>query len=173
MQFDSQVNPENPFQSLSFFDQRPGLLLASLALLFLAALAIRVYNLEAPGILPEREFRSMIIARANYYEHAESIPAWRKELAFINKQKLDSLEPPILEFIVSKLYQIVGGEYVSLARILTAIFWVVGGVFFYKIAQKLMSTTITIIATAYYLFVPLGILTSRSFQPDSLMITLS
>jgi hypothetical protein len=49
---------------------------------------------------------------------------------------------------------------------------VVGGVFFYKIAQRIMPTAAAIIATGYYLFVPLGILTSRSFQPDSLMVML-
>lgn len=71
MMVDFQASSKYSNQALSFFDQKPRLLVATLVLLFLAALAIRVYNLEAPGILPEREFRSMVIARANYYEHTD------------------------------------------------------------------------------------------------------
>jgi len=157
---------------LNIWDYRQHLLLIILPLLFLAALGIRLYNLDAPGILPEREFRSMFIARADYYEHTPSIPAWRKEIALISKEKLGILEPPILELFVAQLYRLVGGEQVWLARVLTALFWVVGGLFFYRIAQKIMGPIVAVIATAYYLFVPLGILISRSFQPDSLMIML-
>jgi 4-amino-4-deoxy-L-arabinose transferase-like glycosyltransferase len=42
----------------------------------------------------------------------------------------------------------------------------------YLIAKKLLSTDAAILATAYYLFVPMGVIISRSFQPDSLMMML-
>jgi 4-amino-4-deoxy-L-arabinose transferase-like glycosyltransferase len=40
----------------------------------------------------------------------------------------------------------------------------------YKIVARVVSTEAAILGTAYYLFVPLSILLSRSFQPDSLMM---
>jgi hypothetical protein len=143
-----------------------------LLLLFLSALAVRIYNLNAPGILPEREFRSMFFARAHYYNRIDTIPGWQKEINQISLDKLGLLEPPILENFVGELYVFAGGEYIQIARILGSIFWLIGGFFLFMIARKLFSISAAFIATAYYLFVPLGILTSRSFQPDSLMIML-
>ncbi len=169
MQFRAQ-HSENQIQTNSYFDSKSLLLLISLALLFIFAFAIRVYNLTAPGILPEREFRSMLLARAYYYEKAESIPPWENELAQISKARLGELEPSILEFIVSRIYILSGEESIKIVRILTSIFWVIGGIFFYLIAKRVMPTDPAVIATVFYLFFPLGILVSRSFQPESLMI---
>jgi len=153
-------------------NHRQRLLQAGLVLLFLSALIIRVYNLDAPGILPEREFRAMFFARAHYYNRVDGIPEWQKEINQISLEKLGLLEPPILENFVGELYAVAGGEYIQIARILGSVFWVIGGLFLYKSTRKLFTTEAAFIATAYYLFVPLGILTSRSFQPDSLMIML-
>jgi 4-amino-4-deoxy-L-arabinose transferase-like glycosyltransferase len=55
---------------------------------------------------------------------------------------------------------------------LTSLFWLIGGVFFYKLARMLVPTEAAVLATAYYLFVPSGILLSRSFQPDALMMAM-
>lgn len=152
--------------------QRQRLLQAGLVLLFLFALIIRIYNLDAPGILPEREFRSMFFARAHYYNRVEGIPAWQEEINQISLDKLGLLEPPIFENFVGEIYIFAEGEYIQIARILGSIFWLIGGLFLFKISRKLFSIEAAFIATAYYLFVPLGVLTSRSFQPDSLMIML-
>ena len=172
MQIITQLNQNSSTWIVYLLSHRRRLRQASLVLLFLMALLLRIYDLNRPGILPEREFRSMFIARANYYEHVEVIPDWQREVALTNLRKLGTLEPPILEILVANLYVIAGGEYVQIARIVSAVFWLFGSVLLFKIARKLMRPGAAILATAYYLFVPLGILTSRSFQPDSLMIML-
>jgi hypothetical protein len=47
---------------------------------------------------------------------------------------------------------------------------VVGGIFLYLIARQLYSYQASLLTTAYYLFLPFGISSSRSFQPDPLMV---
>jgi hypothetical protein len=75
-----------------------------------------------------------------------------------------------MELLVSLIYRTVSGEHLWLARLLASAFWLVGGVFLFKVAERIVSFEAAIFSTAYYLFVPLGVMASRSFQPDSLMI---
>jgi 4-amino-4-deoxy-L-arabinose transferase-like glycosyltransferase len=82
------------------------------------------------------------------------------------------LEPPVVEYLVSWIYRTLDKEEISYSRYLTNAFWLIGGVFMYLIAKKLLFTDAAVIATAYYLFVPMGVIISRSFQPDSLMMML-
>ena len=65
-----------------------------------------------------------------------------------------------------------GREEIFFARYLTIAFWILGGIFMYLIAKQLLSIDHAVVASAYYLFVPMGIIISRSFQPDSLMMML-
>jgi 4-amino-4-deoxy-L-arabinose transferase-like glycosyltransferase len=73
---------------------------------------------------------------------------------------------------VSLIYRVIGSEKLWVSHLLTILFWLVGGVFLYLITKKIVSTDAAVLATGYYLFVSLGILISRSFQPDALMILL-
>jgi hypothetical protein len=154
----------------NLFHQRSRLLLTSLFLLFVSAIVIRLYDIKAPGVLIEREYRSAINARVFYFAATDSIPEWRKKIAVITKERNGYLEPPITEFLVSYIYRIVNGEYLWLSHIVTSVFWLIGGVFFFKIAAKLASPEAALFSLAYYLFAPMGVDLSRSFQPDSLMI---
>ena len=90
----------------------------------------------------------------------------------MTKDQQPVLEPPVVEYLVSSIYRIMGREDISYSRYLTNLFWLIGGIFMYLIAKKLLSTDAAVIATAYYLFVPMGVIISRSFQPDSLMMML-
>lgn len=49
----------------SLLERHRAIRMLALSALMLAAMGVRVYNLDAPGILPEREFRSMTIARVD------------------------------------------------------------------------------------------------------------
>jgi len=156
-----------------FFEQNPRLLLAGMAVLFLMAGAVRLYRLNAPGgIAPSRDYMSAILARSLYFEHTDSVDAWRKEVAYATRRNQPVLEPPVTEFLVSLLYRAVDGEHLWLARLLTCSFWLIGAVFVFKIAERVVSTEAAVSATAYYLFLPMSILLSRSFQPESLMMLL-
>jgi 4-amino-4-deoxy-L-arabinose transferase-like glycosyltransferase len=143
-----------------------------LALLFLIAIPFRLQDIREPSgiLLVDREYRAALIARAYYFETADSIPEWRKGVARVSKEREGPLEPPIIELLVSSVYRAVNGEHLWVARLLSSGFWLIGGAFLYLIGRKVTSVEAALLATAYYLFIPLGIRASRSFQPDTLMI---
>jgi 4-amino-4-deoxy-L-arabinose transferase-like glycosyltransferase len=163
-------NAETPEQQTSFFEQNSRWLKFCLIVLFLLAALIRRDDIRAPGHLIEREYNSAIFARAFYFEDNDSVETWRKNNAFATRETLPLLEPPLTEYLVSLIYRIVGHEEIWYARYLTSIFWLIGGIFMYKIARILLSVDAALLAVGYYLFVPMGIIISRSFQPDSLMM---
>ena len=143
-----------------------------LTLVFILAVALRLYNLEAPGLALDREYRSALIARVYYLEAISDEPDWRREIAIANKNSMGLLEPPMTEFLVSLLYRVVNGEHLWASRLLTSVFWLVGGVFLFSLVKRIAQFDVAIFSVAYYLLVPLGVLVSRSFQPESLMIML-
>jgi 4-amino-4-deoxy-L-arabinose transferase-like glycosyltransferase len=146
---------------------RPAILIT----IFVLAAAVRLYRLpEQPGVLLDRDYTSAIIARDFFFQHWDNVAPWRKEMAHWLNENRPLLEPPVTEFVVSLLYRAAGGEHVWLARALTSLFWLIGGVFFYSLAKMVVRTEAAVFGTIYYLFVPSGILISRSFQPDSLMM---
>ena len=143
-----------------------------LLLMFLLATLVRLDEIKAPGHLLDREYTSAIFARAYYFANNENVEDWRRDIAVIARNQQPVLEPPLLDYMVSIIYRIVGREELYFARYLTNAFWLIGGIFMFLITRKLLSIDEAFIATAYYLFVPTGIIISRSFQPDSLMMML-
>jgi hypothetical protein len=139
---------------------------------FAVAVIIRLLWITAPGMLVEREYTSAIFARTFYFEHVSTVEPWRKAIIATIKNEQPILEPPITEYLVSLIYRAVGHEALWYARYLTAAFWLAGGVVFFLLVRALLSAQAALIATAYYLLVPLGVEISRSFQPDALMMLL-
>ncbi len=166
------VSPKQLSQTPNQVNVKSWLLAISLTLIFLFALAARLYRVESHSLIPAREFHSAFFARSFYYEHADAVEEWQKLAARTSKERLGTLEPPVLEILVAIIYGIVGGEQLWIAKMLTAIFWVASGFFFHKIALRIMPAIAAVFATGFYLLVPLGIITSRSFQPESLMMML-
>jgi 4-amino-4-deoxy-L-arabinose transferase-like glycosyltransferase len=138
--------------------------------MFLLAALIRRDDIMALGHLLDREFTAAIFARAFYFMGNDEVEDWRRDIAMTTKNQQPILEPPLLDYMISLIYRVVGREELHLARYLTGAFWLIGGVFMFLIAQKLLSIGEAVAATAYYLFVPMGIIISRSIQPDSLMM---
>jgi 4-amino-4-deoxy-L-arabinose transferase-like glycosyltransferase len=79
-------------------------------------------------------------------------------------------EPPITEYISVLGYKIFGQEDLRIPRLLTSVFWIIGGFFLYSFVKNWGSQEGAVIALAYYLFIPLGVVLSVSFQPDNLMV---
>jgi 4-amino-4-deoxy-L-arabinose transferase-like glycosyltransferase len=79
------------------------------------------------------------------------------------------IEPPILDYL-SMLEFRVTGENFWFPRLLSSLCWVIGGVFLYRIAVRLMAPGGAVVALALYLTWPFGAWFSRHFMPDSLMI---
>jgi hypothetical protein len=139
---------------------------------FLLAALIRLDALKAPGHLLDREYTSAIIARAFYFMHNDQIENWRRDIAVTTMKQQPILEPPLQEYLVSLIYRLMRREDMYYSRYLTIIFWLIGGIFMYLLTKKLLSKDAALFATLYYLFVPMGVIISRSFQPDSLMMML-
>jgi len=144
-----------------------------LLVILICGLGIRLFELTEPPLdfAVTRQLRSALISRGLYYPHAENAQEWQREMA--EKQGRHSMiEPTIMESIVAATYRLAGGEYVWIARIYSIIFWVLGGIALFFLVKEMVSHDGAYLALAYYLFVPFGIIASRSFQPDPLMTAL-
>lgn len=140
--------------------------------IFMVGLAARLYYLDSSTFIAERQFRSALLARDYYYDLGVSVPEWQRQVAATNVTREGGFEPPFLEKFVSYLYLVSGGERLWIPRLLSSIFWLIGGVFLYRLSRRLVSGSIALFPLAYFLFLPLGIHVSISFLPDPLMIML-
>ena len=138
----------------------------------MVGLGIRLYGLNAPptDFHPVRQYRSAHLARAYYFRLSPSVPEWRRVAAEDNLRREGPLEPPVPEAVAALAYRVLGGERMWFPRALSALLWVVGGVFLFLLAARLSSPEGGLVALATYLFLPYGIGASRSFQPDPWMV---
>ena len=158
----------------SFFGETTRLHRASLAALFLTALVVRLIDFKEPPLdyHPTRQLRGALISREIYYQWQPSADRAVRESSIDAAQGEPKYEPPLLEGLVALSYLVTGGEHLWLARIWSIFFWLVGGVFIYKLGRRITSSDGGLVSAAYYLFLPFGVLASRSFQPDPLMVML-
>jgi 4-amino-4-deoxy-L-arabinose transferase-like glycosyltransferase len=153
--------------------ERPWMGKAALALMLLAAFALRMYDLTNPPLdfASTRQLYSALKARAMYYQYLPDAPEWQREVAAMGN--LGNIEPPLMETLVAQTWRLTG-EHLWVARIYSALFWVLGGLALYLLARELTASTgAALISTLIYLFVPYGVIASRAFQPDPLMVALA
>jgi 4-amino-4-deoxy-L-arabinose transferase-like glycosyltransferase len=145
-----------------------------LAFLFMAAFGVRMLYVNDPPLNfhATRQYRSLIIARGYYFDSSTSIPERERQVAISSRQKQGILEPPIMELLVSIGYRFLGGEHFWLPRLLSSVFWLIGGAFLYLIGKRIADEHSALFGTAFYLFLPFAVVASRSFQPDPLMVML-
>ncbi len=158
--------------NIEFF-RKPVFQSSILFLLFITAFAVRLYHINMPphDFATLRQYQAAHIARDYYFKSQDSIPEWRRNVAEINSKRMGLLlEPRILENLTVYGYRILGGEHLWIPRVLSSIFWLVGGIFLFLIARKIASLEAAFFSTVFYLFLPFSILASRSFQPDPLMV---
>lgn len=158
---------------VQLFFHKPGARAFVLVLLFATAFCIRLYHINTPllDFSQVRQYQQAHIARGYYFENMESVPEWKKEVARLNMQRMGFLlEPRIIEYAAVLGYRITGGEDLWIPRVLSSIFWLIGGVFLYFIAKKIVSIEAALFSTTFYLFLPYSISSSRSFQPDPMMV---
>jgi len=136
--------------------------------------ALRLQHLTDPpfDFHPVRQFHSVVIAHWLYVEGLPTVPAWEAEIARLNSDDEPFLEPPIIELLATTGYRLLGAEQLGVPRVLSSLFWVIGGVFLYLLARQMSSETEALTASTIYLFLPFGVQASRSFQPDPLMVML-
>ena len=136
-----------------------------------AALAVRTRELDQPVVRfhPTRHYRSAVLARACYYDHASGIPASAKAVADANRVMQPVGEPPVMEWLACAAYLAGGAENILIPRTIAVLVWVAGAIPVSLIAVRVASPTAAIVASALYLFLPYSIVASRNFQPDGLM----
>jgi hypothetical protein len=147
---------------------------ALLALLFLGAFALRLYHIDQPpfDFHAARQYRSLIIARGIYYDAVANVPAWQREVAEASRLRQGVLEPPLMESLAAAGYAIAGSEQTWIPRVLSSLFWLMGGAFLYRIGATLIDRRTALLALTFYLFLPFSVVASRSFQPDPAMVAL-
>jgi hypothetical protein len=146
-----------------------------ICILLLSAFFIRLYHINRPPMDfgTVRQYQQAHIARGYYFEGLDTIPEWKAEIAKLNQKRMGfMLEPRILETLAVVAYRLTGGERLWIPRMLSSLFWIVGGIFLFLIARKIASEGAAVFAAAFYLLLPFGISSSRSFQPDPLMVAM-
>ncbi len=164
----ADTNPKRTSKTASKYSH-----LAILVVFLLASLAIRIYDItDLPfDFHPSRQIYTAILARGRFYQDLESAPQWQRDMAVRVWQKED-YEPPFMDGLAAISYRVIGEEVLWVPRLFSAIFWVLGGIGIYLLARGLTSDAGGLAATAFYLFIPYGVIASRSFQPDPLMTAL-
>jgi 4-amino-4-deoxy-L-arabinose transferase-like glycosyltransferase len=143
-----------------------------IALFLLAgSFALRMINLTQPPLEthPTRQLRAAIMARGIYYQTLTDVPDWMREHAISEGKKEPIIEPPIMENLMAFLYKISGGERLWLAKIISTVFWMLGGLALWRMVRDLAGSTAGLVSMAFFLFLPGAVLASRTFQPDPLM----
>ncbi|MFQ5616948.1 MAG: glycosyltransferase family 39 protein [Anaerolineales bacterium] len=146
----------------------------ALAFALLLGLGIRLYDLTDPpfDFHPTRQWRSALIARGMYYENLDTVPDWQRERAVAQWHNEAVIEPLVVETLVVWGYRLTGGAHLWVARLLSSVFWVLGGLAIFLLGRELACADGGIVAAIYYLFLPYGMIASRAFQPDPLMVAL-
>ncbi|MEX2144233.1 MAG: glycosyltransferase family 39 protein [Anaerolineales bacterium] len=145
-----------------------------LGLLLLAGFTLRMVDLTDPPLdfHPTRQLRGAVVTRSIYYQIEPSDNPIIQQQAVSLRNAVSDLEPPILESLVAFAYLLTGGETLWVARILTSLIWVLAAVPLYTLARRFTSPATALVCVAYYLFLPFGVIASRSFQPDPVMVAL-
>src|ERR1043166_9622459 len=149
----------------TFFTARLARIIA-LVLIFGSALAIRLYDLTN---LPldfhsTRQLVSIIKARGLYYEaQPDGVSTWQLETGIRMAKLKADVEPVIFERLVAFTYRYTG-EQLWVPRVYSSLFWLIGGIFLFLLAQEFVSFEGAFVSTAYYLIFPYAIIASRSFQ---------
>jgi 4-amino-4-deoxy-L-arabinose transferase-like glycosyltransferase len=155
----------------TFFEQ-PWIWKAILVTALLGSFGLRMINLKNPPLdfASDRQMFSALKARGIYYEYASNVPESTRSLA-ISLGEVGNIEPPVMDTIVAQTYRVTG-EHLWIARIYSSLFWVIAGWALFLLIREFASTSAAMIGTIYYLFVPFGVIASRAFMPDPLMVCL-
>jgi 4-amino-4-deoxy-L-arabinose transferase-like glycosyltransferase len=145
-----------------------------LILLMGLGLFLRLYDLtDLPlDFHPTRQLHSALMARGMYYQSLPETQDGRREMAIRQWHAEGVIEPPILEYITSQAYRILGSDQLWFPRLLSGLFWLFGAVALFLLARDIIGVEGGIVSLAFFLFLPFAVFASRSFQPDPLMTAL-
>jgi 4-amino-4-deoxy-L-arabinose transferase-like glycosyltransferase len=155
---------------------RPGALSwALMVLIFVVGLAVRLYDFADPPLdfHPTRQLHSALIARGMYYQQHGGVPVWQQEMAIKQWRMEGIIEPQVFERLAAWSYTFTGGPDLRVPRLYAVLFWMAAAVFLALLAFELVGWVGAVVSTAFFLTWPYGVIASRSFQPEPLMIALT
>jgi 4-amino-4-deoxy-L-arabinose transferase-like glycosyltransferase len=139
--------------------------------LLVGAMVVRVDGITRPS-LESRELHNALIARQYYLGDGAGLPPWKQNVLREVGEVVRPLEPPILDLLAAAAFRLTGGEDLWVPRLVSALMWLVGGVFLYLIAARLTTRAGAMVTLALYLFWPYGAFISRLYMPDAAMLAL-
>jgi 4-amino-4-deoxy-L-arabinose transferase-like glycosyltransferase len=142
-----------------------------IGVLFVTAFLIRLDGITTPSV-EARELHNALIARQLFYGDGAALPAWKQHVVRELGDVVTPIEPPVLDVIAAEGFRLAGGEELWIPRLVCSALWILGGVFLYLIAGRLMTRPGALVAVGLYLFWPYGAFISRLYMPDTLMLTL-
>jgi len=145
---------------------------ALLILVFMMGLIIRILDLfDAPlDFHATRQLHSALIARGMYYQHLDTVPEWKREMAYNQWQSEGLIEPQIMETLTAFSYRLFGSDQLWIARLWAIFFWMIGGVFLFLITEEIADFAAGTFAVVFYMVWPYAAVASRAFQPEPLLI---
>lgn len=132
------------------------------------ALVLRLPGITKPS-LEQRETQSALLARTWYLADGEGLPAWKQRVLREVRTTVRPIEPPVTDFLASLEFRL-AGENFWFPRLLSACYWVIGGIFLYLIARRLTIREGALVALGLYLTWPFAVRHSRLFMPDALLV---
>lgn len=144
----------------------------ALVALFVVALVLRVPGIGDPplGFHPTRQFRSALLARHIAYKLGAPATAQERRVDQVVADEQGLLEPPILEAVVGAVDRVTGREWEAVPHLLSITFWLIGGWFLLLLTRRFLTPWAVVVCVGFYLLLPYGVVASRSFQPDPLMV---
>jgi hypothetical protein len=142
--------------------------------LILLGLLVRLYNINAPFMDPimNRSEDSTVIAQALYHLGDPSAADWQRRNAEANLGSLCIMEPRLLERLAALGYRVTG-VCCWLPRLLSSLFWCLAAAALYRLVAEIWGRGAAYASTAFFLFMPYAIFSSRIFQPDPAMTALT
>ncbi len=162
---------ETPRRWLS---RSPWLWWGLVVIILAVGVGIRVFDLtDVPlDFHGTRQLHSALIARGIYYQDNPAVPQWQRDMAVAQWHGEGLIEPQIFETLVAWTYKLAGDAYLWIPRLYSILFWTLGGVGLLMLACELVGKEGAIVTLMFYMIWPYGVIASRAFQPDPLMVAL-
>jgi len=164
------MEPESN-QLIQSLSKKQSITTYSIILIFVLAFGIRLFRINTHPLVfhPIKQYRSALFARSYFYESQKHIEFWKKNPSLTYRKSRGIKEPRILEYLAFFGYKLTGEEQIWIPRLLSVVFWMLGGLLVYILVKKMFNQTGSLFSLLFYFFLPFGINISQSFIPEALM----
>jgi hypothetical protein len=145
-----------------------------LLLVLLVGLGVRLHGLDNEPLTfhPARQYRSALIARADFLDHTRPTSDPPRIQADTEAALQGHLEPEIMESVTAVGFRVLGHDSLVLPRLLASLVWLLAAVAVWGVLRRMTGLAGQVAGTLTFVLLPLGVEGGRSFQPDALMVAL-